>query len=460
MVNSILFTVIYIAVLAAAVFFAFKKPWVKSLISLIINVLSFFAAFLASRYFVGLFGDSISEELKEEFLVALNLHSSVTVRDTAMLSVSKLAVTVLISISSFLILYFIFLLLLHAVKLAVFHLASGIKYREYDPEKKLGWLSAVISVLSFAVVSLAVLYPVGAASDIAVCAAENCDYELKSSVLTNPISRMYGLVGRGIFDKITEIEGNDNFVNSDEAELGSEIYISVLKVKEGKDYDGKSIDRIAGALKSSYIFTDFTSELVANAANSWRNGYKFMNKTVKIPEGRNGELVSDVLEILSNWQRENLIQDINTTINIYKLLQSNGIMKINDGAVLLEALGEEQFCEALFLELSGNDDFIAVIPKVMRFGIGSAVDAMKLEMNEDYIVEFNAKELTVEEWKQEAKAFSTLMKRMSAMSGDEKFDVMGFLSDLYELRSSKILSNMLLNLLIQILSNLLSGALG
>ena len=50
------------------------------------------------------------------------------------------------------------------------------------------------------------------------------------------------------------------------------------------------------------------------------------------------------------------------------------------------------------------------------------------------------------------------MKELSEESEGGSLDILGLLGDMYELRDSKILSNMLVNLIIQILYNMQLGA--
>lgn len=461
MFASVLFMLIYAAALALCVYFAVKRHWLKSCLSAAAAVLPIPAAYYLAKKFVAAFGASLSDALKEGFLELLNLRSDVMLREKAMLNVSAYAVNALLGIAAFLLCFFLLWALCSFVKRLIFVLAAKRSYSEYDTPKKLPVLSAAFSLVSFAAVSFAVLFPLGAASDIAASAAKTCGYRLPASIISNPIGRLYGIAGRGFFDNLTEIEGVTEFVNSDEAERGTEIYISLRKVAEGADADGESIGRISESLKSSYLMTDLMSELVANAANSWKNGRRYMNVTPKIPDGRSGELVKDTLEILSGWERENLVSDIDTAINVYKLLRRRGITRLDDGAALFEALSKEDFDKELFTELSQNGDFIAVIPKVLHFGIGTAVDAMEMEMNDDYIVELDASSLSREDWLKEASAFSVLIARMRTMSENrDDPDTLGLLKDLYSLRGSKLIGNVLINLLIQILYNLQLAAAG
>lgn len=452
MAGSIVFTVLFLAALACTVWLAGKKKTSRTAASLAAQAVAFVEAYFSARAFVGTFGQRLSEALKEGFSEMMNISSDVMVRDEATMRVSAFSVTVILGVVSFILFFFMFFVINMLIIKLLFFRKKKTFVPASDFVRKINPASAVISVISFALISFVILFPLGAASDIAASAAKSCEYKLPASCLTNPISRLYGFAGRPFFDSLTK--SAEEFETGDEAQRGAEVYICIRKVTEGKD-DGTGAEKIAKSLKSSYLVTDFTSELCANAASSWKNGRRFLNRTVKIPEGRNGELVSDVLEILSGWKRENLIEDIDTAINIYNLLHEHDILKISSGPELMEALSDEEFSVQLFEELSGNGDFIAVIPKVMRFGIGSAADAMELEVNGEYIVEFDAKELSHDDWVYEAKAFSKLLGRMAAISKEgDKLDLPGLLADLYELRDSKIIGNVLLNLLIQFIYNL------
>ncbi len=454
MLALILFILIYAAALALCVYFAVKRNWLKSCVSAMAALIPLPLSYSMAKKFVGAFGASLSGALKEGFLQLLNLRNDIMLRDEALLRVSSYAVNAILGIAAFWLCFLALWGMLTLIKhFIIFGVIINKDYKSYDPPKKLPILSAAFSLVSFGAVTFALLFPLGAASDIAASAAKVCDYRLPASVINNPIGRVYGIAGRGFFDSLTEIEGVTEFVNSDEAQRGAEIYIALRKVAEGADSDDSSIDRISGSLKSSYLMTDLTSEIAANAANSWKNGRRYMNITPKLPDGRSGELVRDVLEIMSGWERENLIQDIDTAINVYKLLREKEITRLSDGEALFAALSEEEFDKELFAVLSKSRDFIAVIPKVLRFGIGTAVDAMEMEMNDDYIVELDAASLSEQDWQREASAFSLLISRMKTMS-EGNTDTLGLLADLYSVRDSKLIGNVLINLLIQILYNL------
>lgn len=459
MLLSVLFLLAYIAALALCIYLAVKRPWLKSLLSLIAASVSFAEADILTRLFLSSFGGILSNALKEGFLELLGMRNEATVRESAMLRVSAFAVTIILGVISFIIFFALLLAVNSLIKRLLFRLFAKKKYSAYSPEKKLPVLSVAIALISFMVVSFAIIYPLGAGANITTSASKATGYYPPSSVLTNPICRLYGPAGRSFFDSLTRTEYTDEFVNSDEAQRGTEIYFSAMKITKGLDADDTAVEQIAESLRTSYIMTDFTSELAANAASSWKSGLKFMNKSLKIPAGRNGELVLDVLDIVSRWERENLVSDIETTVNIYKLLKSNGINKLSDGEALAATLADPEFVKSLFHELCVNGDFIEIIPKLMKFGVGSAVDAMGMEMNDDYVIEFDAEDLTEEEWLNEAEALSTIMNRINEMKKEDgKIDAAALLKDLYEIKNSKLLTNLFTNILIQLLANMAEGA--
>ena len=460
MAVSVIFTIIYLALLGLCLFIGWKRHWVRSALSFVTAALSFAGAYFLTRQFVSLRGEAVSNVLKEELLELMNLRNEFTVRETAMLNVSAFIVDIILGMVMFWILFLLLWLAANIIKRVLVKLITKKKYSELAPFKDIRPLGAAIKLASFLLVSTVFIYPLGAASDILCSAADNCGRRLPASVITNPISRIYGGIGRGLFDSLTETGLDGDFKNSEEIERGAEIVISLRDFSDGGDEEGEAIERICGSFRSSYLLTDFTSELVANAANSWKNGASYMYNTVDIPKGRNGELVNGVLTVLSEWRRENLLNDIDTALNTYDLLKSQGVTKIDDSKVLLKALEREEFTESLFLELSQNGDFIELIPKVMRFGIGSAMDAMKLDYDDEYTVEFDAKALDKNDWKKEARAFSTLLRRMNMIKeltdghiDLDDFDIEELMEDFDELKDSRLLSNILVNGLIQVVIN-------
>lgn len=456
MAGYIIFTIVYFTALGMCVFFAWKRPWVNSLMSAVAAAVSFGEAYLLTRLFISEFGGTLSDALKEAFLELLNMESAYTIRDTATLKTASFAVTILLGLAAFLVLFLILWIINSFIKkmLAAMLFKNG--RSDADPTVLRRLLSVAGGLVSFGVVSFALMYPLGAVSNIVNSAADICGYEPKASIITNPVSKLYGVAGRDYFDALTKIDSAEDLVNSDEAQYGAEVVISVMQISQGEAED--SAVRIAKSLRSSYILTDLISEVVANASNTWMNGREFLYMEPEMPKGREGELINGIFEMLSQWRRENLVQDIDTSIYVYDLLRRYDIMAAGDGEELLEALSQEEFVEELFLELSRNEDFIEMIPQVMRFGLSSSADALKIEMKNEYIVEFDARGLSEDEWRKEAEAFSTLLRRMSILSrGGQKIDIEGLLNDLYALRESKLLSNILLNLLIQLAYNVQQG---
>ncbi len=456
MAVSILFTGLYLAALGVCLFFAWKRSWVRSAASLGVSVFTLLESFLLTRLLVSAWGGPFAEAMKEVFLILFGLQGEGTLRTDATYAAADVVISAFLGTAAF-ILFFLLLWLLNTfLKRLLFRKISGVKFAEFTSAKPLPAASAAAALLSFAAVSFALLYPLGAFSNVMTSAAKASGRPLDAPLLTNPVSRVYGAAGRPFFDAVIRTKGEDPICTSDEIEYGAEFAMALQNVQEGRDADGESAACISGALRSSRLLPEFVAEVVANAAESWKTDHEFLNMKLDLPEGRSGWLVSEVLDHLSRWKAENLVEDVETAIRLYQLLTEYGITDLEDGEVLLDALSEKDFTERLFLELSGNADFIDLIPKVMRFGIGSALDAMHFTMDDDAIVAFDASSLGREEWRKEAEIFSRVLARLNLMI-DGEIDLRGLLEDLRAIPDSKLLGNFIANLVIQVLGNLTAG---
>lgn len=453
---SVLFTVIFLALLGLCLFCAWRRSWVRSVSSLGVTLAAFGGAYGLTRLLVSAWGGPFAEALKEIFLIAFGLKSEATVRETATYAAADAFVSVVLGVSTFLFLFGLLWLIFSGVKRLLFRKIAGVKYGVFTGAKRLPALSVLLALLSFGAASFAVLYPLGAASSAVHDAAARSAYPLSASVLTNPISRSYGVLGRGFFDSLTRPKEEVPYRISDEAEHGAALAMALRNLGEERGEDEANVALVTEALRGSHLLPDFLSEVAANAAANWKAGHSFLNMELEIPEGRSGELVRAALDTVTRWEAENLEQDLETGLRIYILLRAHGITSLEDDGPMLKALCEQDFSERLFLLLSGNPDFIELIPKIMRFGIGSALDAMHFEMKDEYIQEFDASSLTAEEWREEAGIFSRVLSQMGRMADGDP-DLNALLKDLRALSGSKLLDNFITNLVIQILANLLSG---
>lgn len=408
---SIIFSIIFTAALCCCMVLAWKRDWVKSLLSLAVSAISLIEAYIFSRLFIRSGTERLSEQIKKQLWDILDL-SGPAADSTAVEDLYDFALNILLGMISFLLLFLLLRLINNILKRLIFSKAAGVKYSKFSSRRKIPAVSVAASLLSFIICTFAVLYPLGASSSIALSASHISGTSLPTYILTNPIIRAYGIPGRPFFDAVTRASGEEEFKSSDEIQKVIEIAIVLKRVSDGGYGDETSINYIVDSLRSSYLFTGIASEFVANAAEAWKKGEDYMNISVEIPEGRGGTLMVGVLDILSRWERDDLIRDIDTVIEVSKICDKYEVDKIGDGSELFAALCNENFTEELFMELFSNEDFSAAVPLVVQFGIGTALDTVKEEMKDEYNIEFNEDGMSEEEIAEKAREFSEMLNEI------------------------------------------------
>ncbi len=460
---SIVFTIIFILLFAIYIRFALKRDTKKNIFSIISNAISFIVSFIITRISIIFISEPISKLFKKFIEGVFDIRSEYFIKDTAINEFSKFLTTIIIGIIIFILVYLIILLINNAIKKFIFHKIIGEKYKEYKSKNNNIYINLILGVFSFLITSFAFLFPFGAISNIAGKVEKTCNYKMPenmSSIIKNPIIKAYSLVGsRPFFDTLTEIENNKNNIkNSKEFESIFTISCSTLQIYEGNNVD-KNVNIIEDSLSKNYLTSSLISELVSNVAYNLKNGNDIMNTGIIIPKDNSEQLVVGVLDILSKWERQNLIEDVDTVLNIYDMLKSRDINSIDDLDKLLNSLADEQFNEELFLELFENDDFKNMIPVVMKFGIDSALNSLDIKTNTEYIASIDFSTMSEEDVKNEAKIFSAIFKQIlqienKGLNNLTTDDLITIITNIKGIKTSKIFNDMLYNLIYQLVSDI------
>lgn len=465
-----MFLIILLLLLVLYLLLIRKRQILKGVFSLAANAVSFAEALFLSVLTGRLFGRELSGRLADFIWKAAGLQGQMLLKKEALERTILYFSAVLIGIFTFYAFYLVCLFINAQLKKLLFSVIVKERYRDYCPEEpENDWLCTLPGLLSFFITTLAFLFPIAAVFDVVGESAQNCGVSLPRKAemaVEDPAVKVYSAAGgRMLFNGVAAVAGNicgtDKNTVLEEVGRGFEIVFSGMNVLNNKEPD-KNLSRIRTDLEISELWGPFISEVTADAAYNLSRGQDFLGIRLTLPKDRSGRMIAEVLEIVSGWEEENLLADIDTAADIYALLQKYNIRLYGEKETLSAALAQEEFSEKLIMELFSNKDFQETIPVLLRFGLGSTLDAMNMEMREEYIVLPDLTDMTEEEMQKEAEAFSVLLQQLSVIAdaqkqGSVKVDFLQMITDIQKLMESKLLSNVLLNLIIQVLYGLILG---
>lgn len=457
----ILFTIAFVVLLLLYLNSASKRKTLKNIFCLITNIITFIEAILLSRLFVNVLSNNISNKLGEFIKDILKITKEEWIRSTSIDDISILLSTIIVSIISFIISFVIVFLINHLLKRVIFKKTIKESYSNYETKGKDNRIvNALIGLASFTVVSFAFLFPVGALSYITNKSLKEVNFktpDVVEPILSNPVIKVYESgISKSLFDKVTNLKDNPNKIKtSRELEGLLKIAFSALDIVDKKDVD-KKVVIIKNELSSTYLVPNFVSELCSNAATRFKNNQTFMGQSLEIPNNNTRIIYLDLLDIISNWKRENLNSDINTIFNLYYLLEKYNIKKLDDPNLLIDAFTKEEFTEELFLEVFHNNDFKELMPTFINFGIKTIFDEVKINSDVEYVNTMDLHNMNDEDIKKEARLFSLTIrqiKELESLKGKDltQDEFIKIMNNLNQIKDSRILNDVLYNLLYKLL---------
>lgn len=455
---SITFTAIFIIFLIVYLYYASKRQTKKNLYSLGANLITFLETFIVTKVVVNVFGAKVASSfssllLKEEEWTKMDATSEFV----------RFIFTIVFGVVLFYLIYIVLVVINHLLKRLIFKVVNKVPYKKYESEKESNkFVNVGVGLVSFLVFTFAFLFPFGALVNVTSYAKKDTGYSMSNSAFVlfdNPIFKAYSFVGtEPFFNSLTAIKENKNINSTKELKGLTTIGFSFLKAKESKR-DEIDTEIFRRELTTTYLLPSFLSEVCANAATKFKNNEPFLGVTLSIPTDKSKNLYLDTLEVISNWQREDLVDDIETTFEVYSLLQENGVKDIENPENLLPAMEKDEFSEALFLALFHNKDFKKLVPTFMNFGVDTILESVGISSNGDYVSKTNYNNMTDEEIVKEARIFSLALRQIeeiknldaSIMTMD---DFNRIADNLNKIKDSKLLNDVLYNVVYKLLENI------
>lgn len=459
---SIIFTILFLVILIIYLFVASKRKTLKNIFCLITNIITFIMTFIFSKITISVVSDktltSISAFIKE----ILSINKEEWVKDTSIDLITKFISNIIIGLISFFFIFIILYIINHLLKRLVFKIAKKVSYSEYEspkPDNKL--VNIGISLVSFIIISFAFLYPIGTFVKVIDVSTKSTNYNASSlkPVLNNPFIKIYSNgLSETIFNNVTKLKDYDNKIkNSEEIESLITITLAASQIENSSDFT-KQASIIKESFTNTYIAPTFVSEICSNAANRWKDNKTFMGTSFDMPNDSSKEVYLDILDIISKWDRDSLVNDIDTIFNFYDILEKHDVQNIEDKNKLIEALSEDEFTEDIFLCLFRNEDFKSILSSFMNYGIKSSLSSYNISLDVNYIETASVMKLSDDEIKNEAHIFSLTVRqlvKLNAAKGKElsKKEYIEIANNLSEIHKSKILNNSIYTLMNKLLQD-------
>lgn len=452
------FNVIFLACLFLCFYIYLKRETIKGIWSMLTNVITFVEAYLLTKLFNLLFGFKISHLFKGIIGNALDFkewNKTASVEDFI-----NFFSFVFVSIFAFLLLFIILYFVNHFIKKIIFKKIYKEKYSKYHFQKNNKIVSGLVALISFITVTFAILYPFGAVVDFANTAKNHSNYEFsqdEKKVYENKILNFYSLIkSKEFFNSITYFKANNGTVkNSDEIEGMYTIVYAFINITDEKD-NLKNLKQIKQSLTHTYLLPSLISEICSNAVTRFKNDQSFMGMELNLPNDESKEFYIDLLEIVSKWDKDTFIENLNTVFELYDILYSNNVLQAKTTNELINIMAKDEFSESLFLCLFKNKDLKTVLPKFINYGISSVLDSMDIKTSKDYVNDFVFENLSDEDIKKEAKIFSLIVRQFIEINSyqgkeipNDKFEEI--LNNLSKIQDSKIFNNVVSSTLYELL---------
>lgn len=438
---STIFTIVFIIIFLLYLVVTCRKSVGNNFLILGVNILSFLEAFLLAKGILRLVENSTVKVLSTYLRKSLNITKDEWIKDTSLNEVMKFLAYIILGIIIFIVLFMLLKILNYFLKKVVLKIFAPKKKKKKVELAKNNLLVANIFIgsLSFIIISFAFLFPLASVNNIYKEAIKKTTYKTNASVkaiANNPILNIYSNnITVTFFDNLTDLSNKKIARNSDELKGMTTMAFALLDL-ENNNISKENVKLIKENLVDTYLMADFISEVCSNAALRWKNGQSFMGKTLNIPENNTKTIYMNLLDIISKWERKDVVNDITTIFEVYELFNRNAIKKIDDIEPLIDAFSQDEFCEELFLTLFHNDDFKSLLPIFMNFAINTGIEKANLNMatNIEYINLDDINKMNDKAIKKEAKIFSLVIRQIKIITKLNIYDLS--LSDVSEILSN------------------------
>lgn len=462
------FLILFIIMIAISILVGLKRGTVKSLFSIISNFLIIIISFIIARICVIKINDKSVKNMLEYANSRFDLNIEEIIGTKAVQNMTQFILSIIVSLAVFYVCCFALFIIFQILKRIIFRITMNKKYKEFkdagEKNYKIGGI--LISVLSAIVSFVIITMPCAVVLNAANESIKEAGYKVPGEVgfvLNNPT---YGIVkifqGERIFDKLTSTSDNKDMKTSNEIKYASTcaIVFANLSDDDSNINANKATRVIRKSLNKSELLPNFIAELGAEAGNNWKNGKSFMKAEIEIPEGREGELANDFLDIIASWNKKSVVEDIETILDVYAIFEKYNVTDLDDTDEFLEAFSGEAFAGDLCVCLFKNEDFSKLVQPVIEYGLGSAFDMIGFELEEGFTSNVDISKMTEEEVRNEVKIASKVINTiLDVVNSTEDYEnlseeaAMELTKSLEDLKGSVLLGEISDDIMEQVMHN-------
>lgn len=427
--------IIFIIASFSLIFIDLNRGLMKSGISLAVNIINCIISFLITRAIV----NSLAVKIGKAFIVTVEeKYRTDLVEFSAINDFLRFAMSIVIGVIAFYIIYFLISIITAILKNFIFyHKTEDVKLNLNPTVEKL--LIALTSLVSVTITFVVLVTPFGIIFNNAM------------KVIPNFKNYKMPFVSEAYFNKLTEMPDNEeNIEATKEIDYTIKTAVSVVNLTNDVGSKKANTKEFKENFEKSHFMPTVIGEAGSNAAKHWKNGESYFESKIDIPEGREGKLVIRFLDVLEKWNKNVVVEDVSTLIDIYMILDDYGLEEIQEENGLLKALADEKFSEELFVSLYSNNDFANLVPAVVEYGLGMAFDYVDIELDEEYVSNVDVSKLSEEDMRREARIISGVIRTiLEIQEVNEKIDnnqmtdkdIQRIVIELSKLKDSKVLGD-------------------
>ena len=381
---------IFIFYLVILIIIGLNRGFGKNIISFLVNLVDCFIAFIISRIAVNTLVDKIGSKI----ISNINSEYALEIDNWQVIeNFIHFTLSIIIGLAFFYLFYLIFLI----ISLFVKHLFLYKKFEKIKFDNKIATI--VVSVFSATLTFVILFTPFGMLINSFAKIPEIGNG--KKALFTSEL----------FFDLVTEMPNNENKIKtSKELNYSLNSYVAAINIVNNINQDKDNVKIFKNNFKKSYFLPTVISEFGSAAAKQWKEGKEFGGSQIEIPRGREGKLIIGFLEIVEKWDKDAVVNDVNTILDISKIMTDYGTDKLQEEDGLIKSLTDEKYLEDIFVELYGNNDFGQMIPVIAEYGLGTVFDTINIELNEEYSSKIDVTKMSKEEVKKEANIISNIVK--------------------------------------------------
>ena len=429
---SYIFSIIFIVDILLCVYIGTRKDLWHAVASLVSSIVAAILAFGISKLLSLLFSNAAGSLLSFILSCVFSfLGDSEIIKTGALSDLINVTGTAIFSSVWFIILYIALYFILKIPVKAIYKKHCGTDESQEGSGKKnipshiaAAAVSGIIGFISFVLITSPVTVLFNALDSDGVRSDFYSDIEITETVNKfnkNPIAVVSRNAGGKLFFDLLTTRNTDygKATPSEEITYILSFTFNTVDIAGSSEYSqdetNDAIIRIEDAVSHSAFLAPVISEIVPAAAEAWLNDDAFLDVRITIPEGRIGYLMRESLEIISQWDENNVRNDFSDFAELVSLIGEKDLTNSHDIDYLTEVISDEEYMEQFFIALYGNEDFMELMPAATYTGIAMVLDEVGIILPDEMDFSTNTQSITRKQAEKEAHLIAAIAVTASSI---------------------------------------------